>query len=120
MKPRPLTQAAAAQLATLTLDLARERIEQGRKLEGTPEVVYMRVAAEDLAATLLGAVCGADAELELRRLLGDGRTAASFGAALRADAEHQAAHARNQRALLRLRRIRRPLGRHIDHTHPKD
>lgn len=123
MKARPLTKAVADALAQLVLERARDHQRISRSQLGVGEVVYMRAACEDIAAMLLGAVCGTDAELELRRILGDGRrTVASFGAQLRGEADRSAAGAKRARAMQRFRTANAPRvpRRHIDHTHPQD
>lgn len=123
MKARPITKAVAEALAQLTLERAREYKRLSQEQTAIAEALYMRAACEDIAATLLGAICGTEAELTLRRELGDGRrTAASFGPALRSEAESRAATDRNSRSLQRLRAARapRPVRRFIDLTHPQD
>lgn len=126
MKARPLTKAVAEALAALVLERAREHLQRSRNQIGMAEVTFMRVAVEDIAATLLGAVSGSDPELELRRVLGDGhRPVGAFGPSLRIAAEQQAACQRHARAFARAaKRPRRPAPRpprrFIDHTHPED
>ena len=122
MKARPLTKAEADAIGTLVIERARDYQQRSRMNTSVGEVVYMRAACEELACTLLGAVCGTDQELELRRILGDRlRPAASFGPALRNEAIHLAGAAKRARDLQRLRsNLRTPTRRLIDHTHPKD
>lgn len=121
MSAKPLSKTTAEALGELMLERAKVHKQRGAAQAGVGEAVYMRVAAEDLAAIMVGAVCGMDAELALRRTLGDERAnCASFGPALRSEAEHLAASRRNDRALRRHRAIPRPSVRFIDRSHPSD
>lgn len=118
MRAKPLSKAAATAIGELVLARAAEHKQRSRQplLPGVDSSTYMHVVAADLAATLLGAVCGVEAELQMRRTLGTGAESHAFGPALRSDAEHAAAQARRTRQPA----LPRPARRFIDLTHPQD
>lgn len=109
MNAKPLSKATAEALGELVLDRARRHKLRSAAQTGVGEAIYMRVATEDLVAILLGAVCGMDAELALRRALGDeGGNCTSFGRALRSEAENLAAARGIKRTLRRHHAISQP------------
>lgn len=117
MTTKPLSKAAADAIRDLILSAARSHKATSTSLPPSVDPrTYMEVATAEIAATLLGAVCGVDAELQLRRVLCKETSSHAFGPALRADAESIAAKARR----VRTPSPPRPSRRFIDLTHPQD
>jgi len=114
---KPLSKGTADALRDLILNAARSHRASTSTLPTSVDPrTYMEVATAEIATTLFGAVCGVDAELQLRRLLCKETSSHAFGPALRADAESIAAKARR----LRTPSLPRPSRRFIDLTHPQD
>lgn len=117
MTAKPLSKGAADAIRDLILNTARGHKAASTSLPSSVDPrTYMEVATAEIAATLFGAVCGVDAELQLRRVLCKETSSHAFGPALRADAESIAAKARR----VRTPSLPRPSRRFIDLTHPQD